>query len=103
MFQTSERTFFPVSGKLDSEDAIDRKNTGMVLVETMGTASTGWNFIFPLEGYDDPKHEHFLPYAPHTEIFGHVLDLHMLDSFNLLSTISKRDRKGYKLTLETRN
>ncbi len=62
----------------------------------------GWNFIFPLEGFRNPKFELSVKTKLANTLFGRVVHHQMLGTVGRLSTIPNAERKNLTLTLEAR-
>lgn len=83
----------------------DVNNAGVVKIEVIPGANnilSSWRFLFPLEGFKDPKQKKPVSSLPATTLFGRVVSPEMLKLISLLSSINKTDRTSYTLTLESK-
>ena len=60
-----------------------------------------WNFIFPLEDFQNPKYKLQVEKKKANELFGHVVLRQMLESVTKLSTLPTAERANLMLTLES--
>jgi hypothetical protein len=82
-------------------DANDINEVGIDLVKTSGGKVIGWSFVIILEDYEDfEKRNNLHDTVSNSELFGRLINQHMLDFATRLSRISKAERDNYFITLE---
>lgn len=69
-------------------------------VGVMVDASGCWNFVFPLEQFDEPKFQDHVRSAKPAYLVGRVV--RGMSAIDWLGSTSKSERKHYSITLEAR-